>query len=140
MLRFYWVVLLSVGLTGCDQIMEIANQGKANGKAIGAGCRHSGRSLEDCYQRNPKIPRSDIFTGWKEMNEYMLAKKIDIVPPPPDLPKESSHEKSKAEDSAEAKKPEDTKSDAAAKDAAAEQSKPDENKADAKSEHKTSGH
>lgn len=139
MLRFYWVVLL-LALTGCDQIMEIANQGKANGKAIGAGCRHSGRSLEDCYQRNPKVPRSDIFTGWKEMNEYMLTKKMDVVPPPPDAPKESGHEKTKAEDTAEDKKPDSGSAEAASKEGTAEATKQDENKADTKSEHKASGH
>ncbi|QLG88380.1 hypothetical protein HQ393_09040 [Chitinibacter bivalviorum] len=76
---------LTLMLGGCDQVLEMANKQKANGKAIGAACRHSGRSLEDCYQRNSRIAKADIFAGWKEMNEYMQSKKIDVVPPPPDL-------------------------------------------------------
>jgi hypothetical protein len=76
---------LTLMLGGCDQVLEMVNKQKANGKAIGAACRHSGRSLEDCYQRNAKTAKADIFAGWKEMNEYMLSKKITVVPPPPDL-------------------------------------------------------
>ncbi|WP_373974500.1 hypothetical protein NT239_12780 [Chitinibacter sp. SCUT-21] len=79
------LVPLTFGLAGCDQLLELVNKPKANGKAIGAACRHSGRSLEDCFRRNAKIPKADIFAGWKEMNEYMQAKKIDVVPPPPDV-------------------------------------------------------
>ncbi|XZG71386.1 hypothetical protein ACTSKR_05860 [Chitinibacteraceae bacterium HSL-7] len=78
-----WFVAL-LGLTGCDQINSLLNEQTANGKAVGAACRHSGRALEDCYQRNPRISKAAIYAGWKEMNEYMLQKKIDIVPPPKD--------------------------------------------------------
>ncbi|QLI82076.1 hypothetical protein HZU75_11370 [Chitinibacter fontanus] len=76
---------LALTLSGCDQVMELLNKPKANGKAIGAACRHSGRALEDCFRRNSKVPKADIFAGWKEMNEYMQSKKMDIVPPPPDV-------------------------------------------------------
>ncbi|MGL4996376.1 MAG: hypothetical protein ACRC01_10690 [Deefgea sp.] len=72
-------------LSGCDQVLELVNKQKANGKAVGASCRHSGRSLEDCYRRNQKIAKADIYAGWKEMNEYMQAKKITEVAPPPDV-------------------------------------------------------
>ncbi|UXY14221.1 hypothetical protein N8I74_12945 [Chitiniphilus purpureus] len=71
-------------LAGCDQINNALNQQTENGQAIGAGCRQSGRALEDCYQRNPRVSKADIFAGWKQMNEYMQAKKLDIIPPPPD--------------------------------------------------------
>ncbi|GAA5785427.1 hypothetical protein GCM10007860_03630 [Chitiniphilus shinanonensis] len=64
--------------------MNAINKQTENGKAIGAACRHSGRALEDCFRRNPRVAKADIFDGWKEMNEYMLQKKLDIVPPPPD--------------------------------------------------------
>ena len=67
---------------------EQINKQKLIGKAIGAGCRQSGRSLEDCYNRNSKIAKPDIYSGWKEMSEYMQAKKLDIIPPAPDLPDE----------------------------------------------------
>ncbi|NHQ86406.1 hypothetical protein HA050_09795 [Iodobacter sp. HSC-16F04] len=73
-------------LTGCDKVMEVVNKQQANGKAIGAACRHSGRALEDCYRRNIRIPKADIFAGWKEMNEYMQQKKIDVIAPPEDEP------------------------------------------------------
>lgn len=78
--------MLAVILPGCDLIDEQINKQKLVGKAIGAACRQTGRSLEDCYARNPKVSKPDIFTGWKEMNEYMQAKKLDIIPPPPDVP------------------------------------------------------
>jgi hypothetical protein len=72
-------------LSGCDQVLELVNKQKANGKAVGASCRHSGRSLEDCYRRNARVAKADIYAGWKEMNEYMQAKKITEVAPPPDV-------------------------------------------------------
>lgn len=75
---------LTLLLSGCDQVNEQLNKQKLVGKAVGAGCRQSGRSLEDCYSRNSKVPKPDIFAGWKEMSEYMQAKKLDIIPPPPD--------------------------------------------------------
>lgn len=77
-------VLLVTTLAGCDQINEAMNKQKANGQAVGAGCRLSGRSLEDCYRRNPKISKPDIFSGWKDMNEYMQTKKLEVIAPPPD--------------------------------------------------------
>lgn len=83
-------VLLGLALGGCDQINETLNKQKSIGKAIGAGCRQSGRSLEDCYQRNAKTAKPDIYDGWKEMSEYMQAKKLDVIPPPPDVPKEET--------------------------------------------------
>lgn len=84
----YVILSLSavLALSACDQVNEQINKQKDNGKAIGAACRHSGRSLEDCYRRNGKTPKADIYAGWREMNEYMLTKKIEVVPPPPDEP------------------------------------------------------
>lgn len=78
--------MLAIALSGCDLVGEQINKQKLVGKAVGAGCRQTGRSLEDCYNRNPKVSKPDIFAGWKEMNEYMQAKKLDIIPPPPDKP------------------------------------------------------
>lgn len=73
-------------LAGCDQVNDLLNKQKDIGKAVGAACRHGGRSLEDCYNRNSRVSQTDIYAGWKEMNEYMQAKKLDIVPPPTDVP------------------------------------------------------
>ncbi|MBM3114678.1 hypothetical protein [Jeongeupia naejangsanensis] len=82
--RPFLFLLLILPLTACDQVTGLLNKQQENGKAIGAACRHSGRALEDCYQRNARVAKADIYTGWKEMNEYMLAKKMDIVPAPAD--------------------------------------------------------
>ena len=56
---------------------------EADAKATGGGCRHAMRSLEDCYNLNPKAPRSSIFAGWKEMDGYMRDNKIEGVAPSP---------------------------------------------------------
>jgi len=53
----------------------------ANGKAVGAACRQSGRVLEDCYALNPKDQKSSIFAGWREMDGYMRDNKIETIPP-----------------------------------------------------------
>lgn len=78
--------LLALGLTACERLgiedpAKIAVNKEAEGKAIGAGCRHAGRGLEDCYAKNPKALKAAVFAGWKEMNDYMAQNKIDIVPP-----------------------------------------------------------
>lgn len=72
---------LILSLSGCEQVNDQLNKQKLVGKAVGAGCRQSGRSLEDCYNRNSKVAKPDIFAGWKEMSEYMQAKKLDVIPP-----------------------------------------------------------
>lgn len=76
-------------LSGCDMLLEtleIPNPAKeqaqlvTEGKAVGSACRHAGRSLEDCYLLNPESPKSAIFAGWREMNDYMLANGLEVVP------------------------------------------------------------
>jgi hypothetical protein len=61
-------------------------QRDADAKATGGGCRHALRALEDCYSLNPKASRSAIFTGWKEMDQYMRENKIEgvqaVIPTP----------------------------------------------------------
>ncbi|MCL2644432.1 MAG: hypothetical protein FWD51_03125, partial [Betaproteobacteria bacterium] len=52
----------------------------ANAEAIGGACRQTGRSIEDCYALNPDAQKSDIFTGWKSMNEYMVENNLKEVP------------------------------------------------------------
>lgn len=83
------LVLLIPALSACDQlsaVLEIPNPQKeeaaaeAEGKAIGSACRQSGRSLEDCYLLNATAKKTHIFAGWKEMNDYMLANEIPVVP------------------------------------------------------------
>ena len=81
------LTLSLAGLAGCDQLgiesaTQTAARREAEGKAIGAGCRHAARSVEACYALNKKADKASVFTGWKEMNEYMAENKIEAVPPP----------------------------------------------------------
>jgi hypothetical protein len=74
------------GLAGCDYLglqstAQLEARLDAEGKAVGGACRHAGRALEDCYMLNPKVPKAPIFEGWREMNNYMIENKIDVVAP-----------------------------------------------------------
>ena len=52
---------------------------EANAKAIGGACRHGLRSIEDCYTLNESASKADMFTGWKDMDQYMRENKIEGV-------------------------------------------------------------
>lgn len=115
-------------LAGCDQIANrlgledpVAKDAKIDGegRAVGSGCRQSGRAIEDCYAIYDRLPKAAIFAGWREMNDYMIANKLEVVEPK--LPPPGTRKK-KAEASEE-KKPEDAKSDG--KDPAKADAKPD---------------
>ena len=54
---------------------------EADAKAVGGACRHGLRSIEDCYSLNEKASRAAIFTGWKDMDQYMRDNKIEGVAP-----------------------------------------------------------
>lgn len=86
------LALSLLALAGCDQLgIESASQTaarrEADGKAIGAGCRHAARSVEQCYALNKRSDRAAVFAGWKEMNEYMAENKLEAVPPAAETPK-----------------------------------------------------
>jgi hypothetical protein len=86
------LVLLPLLLSACDQLgiesaTAVSARREAEGKAIGSGCRLSGRSLEVCYTTNKKADKAAVFAGWREMNDYMRENKIDVMPPPPEPPK-----------------------------------------------------
>lgn len=103
-LTFITVITLGV-LAGCEQLgLEDGKAVEAEGKAIGAACRHAGRALEDCYQINPKAPKAAIFAGWKEMNDYMTEQKLEIIKPslPPPLPKTRKKADTEADTEADA--------------------------------------
>lgn len=73
-------------LAGCEQLgfenpEKVAALKEADGKAIGAACRHAGRAIEDCYALNAKAQKAAVFAGWKEMNDYMRENKIEPVTP-----------------------------------------------------------
>ncbi len=99
---FLLSLALPLGLSGCDQLsskMGLEDPAKkearldAEGKAVGGGCRHSGRAIEDCYSIYTWLPKESVFAGWREMDEYMRENKLETVapqlppPPPPDTGK-----------------------------------------------------
>ena len=70
-------------LAGCDipglgPDPRIA-QREADAKAIGGACRFGLRSIEDCYSLNEKASKADMFTGWKDMDQYMRDNKIEGI-------------------------------------------------------------
>ena len=76
-------------LAGCDQLgiesaSAVAGKREAEGKAIGGGCRHAARSIEQCYLQNRRADKASVFAGWREMNDYMRENKIDAQPAGPD--------------------------------------------------------
>ena len=79
---------VTLSLSACDYIgsfskpKQTPEEAKAEGVALGAGCRQAGQSLEDCYTRNPEALKAGIFAGWKDMHEYMAAKNIQNSAPP----------------------------------------------------------
>lgn len=85
--RILAALLLPAVLAGCKP-EDIPGLGpdprtvarEAEAKAVGGACRHALRGLEDCYTLNPKAPKALVFAGWKDMDEYMRANKIDGVP------------------------------------------------------------
>lgn len=90
------LALTSLLLAGCDQLgiesaTVTAEKRSAEGKAIGAACRHAGRAIEDCYTLNKKGEKASIYAGWREMDDYMRENKIEpvapVLPPPGAKPK-----------------------------------------------------
>jgi hypothetical protein len=71
-------------LAGCDLESLLADpkvvQREADSKAIGSACRYGMRGIEDCYTLNEKASKAAVFSGWKEMDQYMRDNKIDGVP------------------------------------------------------------
>ncbi len=79
-------LLLVTWLAGCDMLgiepaSAIAARKEAEGKAVGAACRHAGRAIEDCYDLNKRTDKAAVFAGWREMNDYMTENKIEVVKP-----------------------------------------------------------
>ena len=102
--RLLVAAMAVVVLTGCEipgiwPDPRIA-QREEESKAIGGACRHALRGLEDCYTLNPKAPKSAIFDGWKEMDQYMRDNKIEgapsVIPIPVTPPPEAAENKAAA--------------------------------------------
>ncbi|MBK1688297.1 hypothetical protein [Rubrivivax gelatinosus] len=85
-LRVAAAVVLPLAIAGCDQLgiesaTAVAAKKDADGRAIGAACRHAGRAIEDCFGMNKKADKAAVFAGWKEMNDYMRENNLEVVPP-----------------------------------------------------------
>lgn len=78
------LLALTLLLGGCDLESLLADpkvaQREADSKAIGSACRYGMRGIEDCYTMNEKASKAAVFTGWKEMDQYMRDNKIEGVP------------------------------------------------------------
>lgn len=75
-------------LAGCDMLgvesaSALAAKREADGKAIGAGCRHAARSVEQCFALNKRADRAAVFAGWRDMNDYMRENQIEAMPAEP---------------------------------------------------------
>ena len=79
-------LLLSSGLmAGCEALgIETATQinakKEAEARAIGSACRHAVRSIEDCFNSNPRAGKAAVFAGWKDMDQYMRENEIVGMP------------------------------------------------------------
>ncbi len=100
------LLVLLLNLTACDQIQQKMGivdpaikeaQTEEEGKAVGGGCRHSGRAIEDCYAIYNWLPKAAVFAGWREMDAYVRENKIDTIEPllpPPESPEPPAARKS----------------------------------------------
>lgn len=110
MKRVLLALPLLAALSACEQLgiddpVKVAAAKEAEGKAIGSACRHAMRAIEDCYVLNPKAQKAAVYTGWREMDEYMRENKLEgiapVVPRPGAKPKtdeEDTHATEKAAD------------------------------------------
>ncbi|MET0382547.1 MAG: hypothetical protein ABW032_03905, partial [Burkholderiaceae bacterium] len=60
------LVTVLIPLAGCDQLgLEPASvtaaRVEADGKAVGAACRHGGRAIEDCFALNRRVDKAAIY-------------------------------------------------------------------------------
>lgn len=65
---------------------------EAEGRAVGSGCRYSGRALEECYGMNPKMSKAAMLAGWRDMDGYMRENNIQVVSPEAAEPPQKSAE------------------------------------------------
>ena len=84
--RLLPLLALPFVLAGCDQLgLEPASvtaaRVEADGKAVGAACRHGGRAIEDCFALNKRVDKAAIYAGWREMDDYMRENKLEAVVP-----------------------------------------------------------
>jgi len=125
---------IALVLAGCDQLgLEPASvtaaRVEADGKAVGAACRHGGRAIEDCFTLNKRVDKAAIYAGWREMDDYMRENKLEAVVPTLGTPVKKAEADDAAPDMAAAKadaaadKPADRAADKPARAAAAKADK-----------------
>lgn len=76
------------GKLGLEDPVKKAARQDAEGRAVGGGCRQSGRAIEDCYAIYTWLPMESIYAGWLDMDAYMRENSLETVtpllPPPQD--------------------------------------------------------
>lgn len=109
-----FLLLAALSLTACDQIGQklgledpAAKEARteSEAKAVGSGCRQSGRAIEDCYSIYGWLPKAGIYAGWREMDEYMRENKLETIEPqlpPPEGPGTRKKKKAAQEAAADA--------------------------------------
>jgi hypothetical protein len=70
-------ILAGCDLLGIEPASAVAERREADGKAVGAACRHAGRALE----LNRKAEKAAVYAGWKEMSDYMRENKVPELAP-----------------------------------------------------------
>ncbi len=85
-MRVLLLLPVVLSLSACNWLNNVTGLSKDANKAIGAACRQTGRSLEECYLRNPEADKAAVYAGWREMQEYMVKQKLQELSPPPDPP------------------------------------------------------
>lgn len=78
------IVLLPFVLAACEQLgmddpAKAAAMREAEGRAVGSGCRHTGKSLEECYETYRRESKAAVFSGWREMDGYMRENQIQTM-------------------------------------------------------------
>ena len=109
-------------LAGCDALgiesaTLVAERKQAEAHAIGSACRHAVRSIEDCFEANPKAGKAAVFAGWKEMDQYMRDNQIVGMPSTTDTASEDDASHGGAEAATNAPQADDAKSPASKKSA-----------------------
>lgn len=79
-------LLAAATVSGCDWLglesaTATAARREAEGKAVGGACRHAGRAIEDCYLLNKRADKAAVFSGWREMNDYMRENQMEAIKP-----------------------------------------------------------
>lgn len=88
----------AIGLSGCDALgiesaTHVNARKEAEGQAIGSACRHAVRSIESCFETNPRASKAAVFAGWKDMDQYMRDNSIVGMPSEGALPDTGSTDK-----------------------------------------------